>query len=240
MGDRDVAGVGAAAPAVKDRIAVALDTDDLVVALRIAKSVRPHVGAVKVGLELYSAVGPDALNAFTDIGVEVFCDLKLHDIPTTVNRSARVLGALGARWVNAHAAGGSEMLRAFVEGLHEGADEAGLAQPIALAVTILTSDRDAPPGLLTERAGIAAAAGCGGVVCAVNDIATIRESQPGLVCVTPGIRPADAGADDQARVATPAQAARAGSDLLVVGRPITGADDPAAAAAAIAAEVAAA
>ena len=229
MGDQDV----------RNRVAVALDTDDLVVALRIAKAVRPHVGVVKVGLELYSAVGPDALNAFTDIGVEVFCDLKLHDIPTTVGRAARVLGALGARWVNAHAAGGTDMLRAFVEGLREGADDAGLAQPTALAVTILTSDRDAPSGLLVERAGLAAAAGCGGVVCAVNDIATIRSAEPGLVCVTPGIRPTDAGADDQARVATPAQAARAGSDLLVVGRPITAAEDPAAAAAAIAAEVAA-
>ena len=149
-----------------------------------------------------------------------------------------MLGALGARWVNAHAAGGTDMLRAFVEGLHEGAADAGLAEPVALAVTVLTSDRDAPPALLAERAGLAAAAGCGGVVCAVPDIATIRGVEPGLRCVTPGIRPADASADDQSRVATPAQAARAGSDLLVVGRPITGAADPAAAAAAIAAEVA--
>lgn len=221
----------------RDRIAVALDTDDLVVALRWAKAVQPHVGVAKVGLELYSAVGPDAINAFTDIGMDVFCDLKLHDIPTTVGRSARVLGALGASWVNAHAAGGTDMLRAFVEGLEEGADDAGLARPTALAVTILTSDTDAPPGLLAERAGLAAAAGCGGVVCAVGDIATIRTAEPELRCVTPGIRPADAEAGDQARIATPAQAARAGSDLLVVGRPITGAADPAGAAAAIAAEL---
>jgi len=223
---------------VRDRLAVALDTDDLVVAVRIAKAVQPHVGVVKVGLELYSAVGPDAINAFTEMGIEVFCDLKLHDIPTTVGRAARVLGAHGARWVNAHAAGGPDMLRAFVDGLQEGADDAGLAQPTALAVTILTSDRDAPPELLVERAGLAAAAGCGGVVCAVGDIATIRNAHPDLVCVTPGIRPADVDTDDQARVATPAQAARAGSDLLVLGRAITAAADPAAAAEAIAAEVA--
>lgn len=224
-----------AEPEARDRLAVALDTDDLVVAVRIAQAVRPHVAVAKVGLELYSAVGPDAVHALTDIGMEVFVDLKLHDIPTTVARSARVLGTQGARWVNAHAAGGVDMLRAFVEGLREGADDAGLAQPVALAVTVLTSDRDAPPSLLAERAGLAAAAGCGGVVCAVNDIATIRAAEPDLRCVTPGIRPADASLDDQSRVATPAQALLAGSDLLVIGRPITGADDPGAAAAAIAA-----
>jgi len=219
------------------RLAVALDTDDLVVAIRLARAVQEHVGVAKVGLELFSAVGPDAINAFADLGMDVFCDLKLHDIPTTVGKAARVLGGLGAQYVNAHAAGGTDMLRAFVEGLAAGADDAGLPAPMALAVTVLTSDTDAPPSLLAERAGLAAAAGCGGVVCAVGDIATIRSAEPGLRCVTPGIRPAEAGADDQARVATPTQAARAGSDLLVVGRPITGAEDPAEAAAAIAAQL---
>lgn len=223
--------------AARDRIAVALDTDDLVVALRMAKAVRPHIAVAKVGLELYSAVGPDAISALSDLGMEVFIDVKLHDIPATVGRAARVLGAGGVRWANAHAVGGSDMLRAFVEGLAAGADDAGLAAPVALAVTVLTSDHDAPPALLVERAGLAAAAGCGGVVCAAADIAVIRHAEAGLQCVTPGIRPAGAPHDDQARVATPAQAARAGSDLLVVGRAITGADDPAAAAAAIESEV---
>jgi orotidine-5'-phosphate decarboxylase len=224
--------------AARDRLAVALDTDDLVVAVRLAKAVQEHVGVAKVGLELFSAVGPDAVNAFVDLGMDVFCDLKLHDIPTTVGRAARVLGSLGATWVNAHAAGGAEMLQAFVEGLAMGADDVGLPAPTALAVTVLTSDTEAPQSLLAERAALAAGAGCGGVVCAVADIATIRSAAPSLTCVTPGIRPADTEVDDQARVATPAQAVRAGSDLLVVGRPITGADDPAAAAAAIAAELA--
>ena len=223
--------------AARERLAVALDTDDLVVAVRVAKAVHEHVGVVKVGLELFTAVGPDAVNAFVDLGMDVFCDLKLHDIPTTVGKAARVLGGLGAQYVNAHAAGGTDMLRALVEGLAAGADDVGLPAPMALAVTVLTSDTDAPSGLLAERAGLAAAAGCGGVVCAVGDIATIRSTEPSLACVTPGIRPADVDADDQARVATPAQAARAGSDLLVVGRPITAADDPAAAAAAISAEL---
>jgi orotidine-5'-phosphate decarboxylase len=155
----------------------------------------------------------------------------LHDIPTTVERAARVLGGLGARWVNAHAAGGADMLKAFVAGLAD-------SGATALAVTVLTSDADAPPSLLAERAGLAAAAGCGGVVCAVNDIATIHGVAADLRCVTPGIRPTGADVDDQSRIATPAQAIRAGSHLLVVGRPVTAASDPGAAAAAIEAEVA--
>jgi orotidine-5'-phosphate decarboxylase len=222
----------------RDRIAVALDTDDLVVAMRIAKAVQPHIAVAKVGLELYSAVGPDAITALTDLGMDVFTDVKLHDIPTTVGRAARVLGAEGARWVNAHAVGGHDMLRAFVEGLARGAEDAGLEAPVALAVTVLTSEHDAPSSLLVERADLAAATGCGGVVCAAPDVAIVRHAQPGLKCVTPGIRPAGAPVDDQARVATPAQAAHAGSDLIVVGRAITQADDPAAAAAAVESEVA--
>jgi orotidine-5'-phosphate decarboxylase len=130
------------------------------------------------------------------------------------------------------------MLRAFVEGLREGADDAGLEQPLALAVTVLTSEHDAPPSLLAERAGLAAAAGCGGVVCAVPDLAIIRHAEPSLRCVTPGIRPGGSAADDQVRVSTPAQAVHAGSDLLVIGRPISHAEDPVAAAAAVEDEVA--
>jgi len=224
--------------AARERLAVVLDTDDLVAAMRIAKSVQPHISTAKVGLELYSAVGPDAIAALTDLGMDVFIDLKLHDIPTTVGRAARVLGAQGARWVNAHAAGGTDMLRAFVEGLVQGAEDAGLPAPVALAVTVLTSEHDAPTSLLVERAGLAAASGCGGVVCAAADIAIIRHAEPELRCVTPGIRPAGTPHDDQVRVATPAQAAHAGSDLIVVGRAITASGDPGAAAAAVESEVA--
>lgn len=233
-----VRAVAVQAVEARDRIAVALDTDDLIVAVRIAKAVQPHIAVAKVGLELYSAVGPDAITALTELGMDVFCDLKLHDIPTTVRRAATVLAGEGARWVNAHAAGGADMLQAFVEGLNAGADAAGLPNPTALAVTILTSDTDAPPTLLGERAKLAADSGCGGVVCAANDVATIRGVAADLQCVTPGIRPSGADVDDQGRIATPAQAIRAGSDLLVVGRPVTHADDPVAAAAAIEAEVA--
>lgn len=228
----------AAAAAARERIAIVLDTDDLVAAMRLAKAVQPHIANAKVGLELWSAVGPDALTALVDLGMDVFVDLKLHDIPTTVRRAAHVLGASGARWVNAHAVGGTDMLRAFVDGLREGAEDAGLEQPVALAVTVLTSEHDAPPSLLAERAGLAAAAGCDGVVCAVPDVAVIHRTEPGLRCVTPGIRPGGSAADDQVRISTPAQAIHAGSDLLVIGRPISQADDPVAVAAAVEAEVA--
>ena len=220
-------------------MAIALDVDDLVEAVRIAKEVRPYFGIAKIGLELYSAVGPDAVGSMVDLGYEVFADIKLHDIPTTVNRSACVFGALGVRYLNFHAAGGEAMLRAGVEGLRAGADGAGLAEPTALAVTVLTSDAEAPAEVLRERTALAVAAGCGGVVCAAIDVPVVRSVDPKLVCVTPGIRPAGVGVDDQGRAATPAGAIGAGSDVLVIGRAVTGADDRAAAAAAIHEEVAA-
>ena len=154
--------------AARDRLALVLDIDDLVAAMRLAKAVQPQFGIAKVGLELCSAAGPDALAALTELGYDVFVDLKLHDIPTTV-RPRRP--ACWARRVPGGSTptplGGTDMLRAGVEGLQEGADDAGLEQPLALAVTVLTSEHDAPPSLLAERAGLAAAAGCGGVVCAV-------------------------------------------------------------------------
>jgi orotidine-5'-phosphate decarboxylase len=125
-----------------------------------------------------------------------------------------VFGSLGVRYLNFHAAGGEAMLRAGVEGLLEGAANADAEEPPSpLAVTVLTSDVDAPASLLEERAGIAAAAGCVGVVCAVPDIATIRAVAPDLVCVTPGIRPAGADLNDQARAATPAEAAAAAAAI---------------------------
>lgn len=226
----------AAAEAAR-RLAIALDVDDLVEAVRLAREVRPFFGVAKVGLELYSAVGPDAVTALTELGYDVFADVKLHDIPTTVRRAATVFGALGVRYLNFHAAGGEDMLRAGVEGLLAGAERAGVEPPVALAVTVLTSEADAPPELLRERTGRAVAAGCGGVVCAADDVAVVRSVDPSLLCVTPGIRPAGTGRDDQARVATPAAAVGAGADLLVVGRAVTAAPDRALAAAAVHDEV---
>src|SRR6266508_1567996 len=180
----------APAPAeIRSKLALALDVDDLVVAVRWARELRPWFGVAKVGLELYSAVGPDAIGALTDLGYDVFCDLKLHDIPTTVGRAARVLGAMGTRYLNFHAQGGVD-------------------------------------------------SGCGGIVCAAEDVREAKHYGPRLVAVVPGIRPTGVPLQDHARAATPRVALDAGADVLVIGRPVTQADDPRAAAAAIAAELA--
>jgi orotidine-5'-phosphate decarboxylase len=226
-------------PDVRPRLAVALDVDDLARARRLAAQVSPSFGVAKVGLELFGAAGPDAVRAMQDAGLEVFLDLKLHDIPTTVGRAAVVLGRLGAQYVTVHAAGGEAMLRAAVEGVAAGAAP-GRPAPVVLAVTVLTSEPHAHPALVAERVDLAAATGCGGIVCSPHEAAAVRARQPGLRIVTPGIRPAGADLHDQARATTPAEAIAGGADVLVVGRPVTHATDPAAAAAAIAAEVAAA
>lgn len=216
---------------IRSRLAIVLDRDDLVDATRLAASVRPWFGVAKVGLELYSAAGPDAVSALADLGYKVFADLKLHDIPTTVRRASRVLGAIGARYVTLHTMGGVDMVRAGVEGLTEGAERAGLRPPIAMGVTVLTSEADAPPDVLAERVGVAIDAGCGGLICAVRDIATIRPLAPDLVLYTPGIRMPGGSTHDQGRPATPREAWDAGADILGIGRTVTEAADPVVAAA---------
>ncbi|HEX2576691.1 MAG TPA: orotidine-5'-phosphate decarboxylase [Aquihabitans sp.] len=216
---------------VRRRLAVVIDVDDLVVARRLAQTLRPWFGVAKVGLELFSAAGPDAIETMAELGYEVFVDLKLHDIPTTVGKAARVLGSLGATYTTMHAFGGVDMLRAGVDGLREGASSAGLSQPSALAVTVLTSDRDAPAHILPKRVAIALEAGCDGLICAVGDVREARQLGPRLTIVTPGIRPAGTPVHDQARAATPQEAFDAGADLLVIGRAVTEAPDPVVAAA---------
>jgi orotidine-5'-phosphate decarboxylase len=224
----------------RDRLALALDVDDLVVALRLARRLRPWFGVAKVGLELFSAAGPETVSAFIDEGYRVFLDLKLHDIPTTVARAARVLGGLGAAFATVHTQGGEAMLAAAVSGMSEGASAAGARAPCVLGVTVLTSDTAAPAEALASRSRLAAAAGCGGLVCAAADLAVTREAAPGLLTMVPGIRPSGSATDDQARAATPAAAIAAGADVLVIGRAVTASDDPEAMAAAVAEEVASA
>ena len=216
---------------LRSKLAIALDVDDLVLATRMARELQPFFGVAKVGLELYSASGTDAVVTLTELGFKVFLDVKLHDIPTTVRRAARVLGAVGASYLTLHAFGGTSMLRGGVEGLRDGAAAAGLETPCALAVTILTSDAGAPPHILGNRVRAAVEAGCGGVVCAAGDVREAKQLAPRLFAVVPGIRPAGASADDQARTSTPQAALELGADLLVIGRAVTAADDPAAAAA---------
>jgi orotidine-5'-phosphate decarboxylase len=222
----------------KERLALALDVDDLVVALRLARRLRPWFGVAKVGLELFASAGPEAVSTLLAEGYRVFLDLKFHDIPTTVRRAARVAGGLGVAFATVHTQGGEEVLRAAVGGMTDGARAAGAPEPCVLGVTVLTSDAHAPADALAARARLAAAAGCGGLVCAAADLAVTRRAAPGLITVVPGIRPRGSSTDDQARAATPGWAIAAGADLLVIGRAVTAAKDPEAVAADVVAEVA--
>lgn len=223
---------------IRRRMALALDVDDVVEARRLARSLRPWFGVAKVGLELFSAAGPEAIEAMVGDGFAVFADLKLLDIPTTVNKSARVMGSLGVSYLTVHTRAGVDHLRAGVEGVAEGAAAAGLAAPTCLGITVLTSE-PADLGALEQRVGIVLAAECGGLVCAASDLERVRSLAPDVVTVVPGIRPIGVGVDDQARPATPRSAIESGADVLVIGRAVTHADDPIAAAIAIATEVAA-
>jgi orotidine-5'-phosphate decarboxylase len=211
-------------PNTRERLALALDVADLDRALGLVRGLRPWFGVAKVGLELFSASGPRAVEAVRDEGLRVFLDVKLHDIPATVGGAARALGGLGVELVTVHTSGGTAMVRAAVDGLEAGARDAGRATPGVLGVTVLTSDPDISP--LDERVRVAVDAGCRGVVCAASDVVRVKSIAPHLAAVVPGIRlPGDAR-HDQARIATPADALANGADLLVVGRTVTAADDP--------------
>jgi orotidine-5'-phosphate decarboxylase len=210
-------------PPVRDRLALAFDVSDLSVALPMAKLLAPYFAVAKVGLELFVAAGPAAVAALRDEGFIVFLDLKLHDIPTTVLRAATRARAIGATYLTVHGAGGEAVLTAGVAGFGEG--PGGI-----LAVTVLTSERDAPPELIAGRAALADVTGCAGFVCAASDLAVARRAAPGLLATVPGIRLAGSEKDDQARAATPRVAAAAGAGLMVVGRTVTAAADPEAAA----------
>ena len=218
---------------VRDRLALPLDVGDLDTAIAMARTVAPWFGIAKVGHELYAEAGPAAFDRLHDLGFAVFCDLKLHDIPNTVERAAAALSRHGVRYMNAHASGGVEMLRAIVAGAATGAADAGVPTPITLGVTVLTSDADA--SAFDRRLAATRDAGCSGVVCSGMELDRVRAA--GLRSMVPGIRPVGTSVDDQARVMTPGAAVAAGADWLVIGRPVTAAPDPAAAAAAIAAEV---
>jgi orotidine-5'-phosphate decarboxylase len=236
--------------AAREHIAFAADLG-LPEALSLYERLTPFVGVVKVGLSLFVEHGPRAVEAFRAQGAQVFLDLKLHDIPNTVELAAARAGALGVRYLTVHASGGRAMLEAAVAGANAGAAKAGHAPPCVLAVTVLTSMSDEELWSLgvehsalaqVERlARLAGQAGVGGLVCSAREVARVRPLVgPGLTLCTPGIRPVGAQANDQTRVETPAAAIAAGSTLLVVGRPISADPEPARAAERIALEVAAA
>ncbi|WP_242393983.1 orotidine-5'-phosphate decarboxylase [Anaeromyxobacter oryzisoli] len=212
-----------------ERICAALDFPSLAAAEPFARRIAPHVGLLKVGLELFVAEGPSVVKAVAALGRPVFLDLKLHDIPNTVEGAARSAAASGASLLTVHASGGAEMVRAAVRGA------AGKVR--ILAVTVLTSLDGAaldaiglagPPETAVVRlARLAVGAGAGGLVCSPHEVRAVRAAVgPGPLLVVPGVRPAGAAAGDQARVATPAEAVRAGADVIVVGRPLRDAADP--------------
>jgi orotidine-5'-phosphate decarboxylase len=227
------------------RLVVALDTPSRGQAVEWARTLAGRVGLVKVGLELFTAAGPALVEELTALGTPVFLDLKLHDIPNTVERAAANCARLGVHLITVHAGGGRAMLAAAAAGAAAGA--VGV-RPRVLAVTVLTSLDDAAldelgiPGGAGERvvawADLARAAGCDGVVCSPRELAELRRRLGAeFVLLAPGIRPAGASLGDQRRVATPAQAVADGANYIVVGRPITAAADPVAAAEAIVREM---
>jgi orotidine-5'-phosphate decarboxylase len=226
----------------RDRLIVALDTADVDRARCWAEAAAPYCGLFKLGLEYFLANGAAGFGVIT--GRPVFLDLKLHDIPQTVARAVRAVLPLRPRMLTVHATGGTAMVTAA----REAAETAGAARPLVLAVTVLTSldaaalaaiGISAAPGEQAIRlARLAAKAGADGLVCSPLEVAALRGALgPDVKLVVPGIRPAGSAAGDQARIGTAAQAVAAGADWIVVGRPITGAVDPGAAAAAIAAEI---
>lgn len=234
----------------RERILVALDTPDLDRAEDLVRQLGEHVGGFKVGLELASSGGLALISRIRDKGADVFLDLKLHDIPNTVAGAAGAAARAGVRYLTVHALGGPKMIRRGVDAAVAAAGEAGFPAPSVLAVTVLTSHDDAElAGIgvsgnsgeaVLRLARLARDAGAGGVVCSPLEVAAVREAFPQGLLVVPGIRPGnvDVRGDDQARAATPADAVAGGADLLVIGRPITQAGDPAAAAAAIVEELA--
>jgi len=239
-----MSGRGAGMPATK--IMVALDKPDAASALALVEALAGIPCWFKVGMELFYAAGPDLVRRLKAGGHRVFLDLKMHDIPNTVKGGARSLARLGADMFNVHAAGGTAMMAAALEGVREAvaAGEAPFADgegPVVIAVTQLTSTSRAVmngeigiPGPVEDAvlryAELAGKAGLAGVVASPHECAAIkRKMGDRFIVVTPGIRPAGAEAGDQSRFATPSQALGTGADYLVIGRPITASPDPRAA-----------
>ncbi|WP_425064068.1 orotidine-5'-phosphate decarboxylase [Pyruvatibacter mobilis] len=220
----------------------ALDTPSPDKAARMARQVGDAVGGLKLGLEFFMAAGPEGFRTVAKEGRPLFLDLKLHDIPNTVAGAVRSLLPLKPAILNVHAQGGMAMMQAARDAANEAPEG---ERPLMIAVTMLTSldqadlerqgNRVAPADYVRRLAEQAAEAGLDGVVCSAHEIETLRmELGPDFKLIVPGIRPAGADIGDQKRVMTPAEARALGADILVIGRPITAADDPAAAARAIA------
>ena len=239
----------AAASDVRQRLIVALDLADPARAKTLATLLASEVGMFKVGKQLFTSAGPDMVRTIHDLGGEVFLDLKYHDISNTVAAAAVEATRLGVKLFNVHASGGPEMMRQTAAAVEDVCAKEGLRRPSVLGVTVLTSLDDSDLDALGIGGGVAAQvvrlarmtqeAGLAGVVCSAQEVTDIRRAcGDSFMLVTPGIRPAGQQAGDQKRVMTPGDAVRAGIDYIVVGRPITGADNPVEAARSVVAEMA--
>ncbi len=221
----------------KDRLVIALDLDNDREALALVDELRDAVGMFKVGHQLFTAYGPDIVRRITGKGARVFLDLKYHDIPNTVASASAEAVKLGVSIFNVHALGGLDMMKAAVAAAHAAADKQDLPRPLVLAVTILTSmdegalRRDLKINRSLRRevahlAELAQRAGMSGVVASPQEITMLRKAVRGpFVILTPGVRPAWSGKDDQKRVMTPGEAIASGADYIVVGRPVLNAAD---------------
>ena len=214
-----------------------LDTPSLDIAKDWAKDLAGHVGGMKIGLEFFNAQGPQGVKTITAMGMPLFLDLKFFDIPNTVAGAVSSVIPLAPYMLNVHASGGPVMMKAARDAAAQTSNSLGITRPLVIGVTVLTSfdqeDLDAvgitttPADQVVRLAKLAQSCGLDGVVCSSHEITAIRDAcGPDFRLVVPGIRPAGAGADDQKRIMTPPDAARAGADHLVIGRPITQAPDP--------------
>ncbi|MGE5308001.1 MAG: orotidine-5'-phosphate decarboxylase [Deltaproteobacteria bacterium] len=213
---------------MKPGLIVALDVDTLKKAEEMVDRLVPSVKMFKIGSQLFTAYGPEAVRMVVRKGGSVFLDLKFHDIPNTVRNAVAAGTQQGVFMMTVHASGGSEMLRAAAEGAAQKAKELKITRPLIVGVTVLTSG-DAPDAgqKVLALAKAAEEAGIDGIVCSVHETASVRrERRQNFVIVNPGIRPAGAEKGDQKRVATPQEAARAGATYIVVGRPVLEAGDP--------------
>ncbi|MEQ8427670.1 MAG: orotidine-5'-phosphate decarboxylase [Gammaproteobacteria bacterium] len=225
------------------RVVVPLDFPDQEQALALCQQLPPDQCKLKIGKELFTRAGPALVTKLIDSGYDIFLDLKYHDIPNTVAQACKAAAELGVWMLNVHASGGKQMLQAAREAI-----DSSSKQPLLIAVTVLTSMNEEElteigvtrslPDQVMHLASMTKDAGLDGVVCSAREAAQLKQSfGPEFCLVTPGIRPASAAKDDQKRIMTPAEAIKAGSHYLVIGRPITRAEDPGAALAAINAEI---
>lgn len=236
----------------KEKLIVALDVDKVDHALALFEELRDSVGMFKIGMQLFTAAGPDMVRQIVSRGGRIFLDLKFHDIPNTVASAANEATRLGVSIFNVHASGGHEMMRRTADAVSETALRENIARPKAIGVTLLTSAdeetlrrigiNDEPQSVVRRLALLAHESGLDGVVASAQETKIIRETVPqgDFVIVTPGIRPAGSSSNDQRRVMSAGEAIRAGSDYLVVGRPVLTAQDPVQAARQIVDEIAAA